>query len=83
MVFREVGTFGRIMSKVLTFLIRLYGGIVSPFTGRSCRFQPTCSAYAREAIEAHGAWKGSVLGVKRICKCHPFNKSPADDPVPD
>ena len=71
------------MKKVLTVLIRAYAGIISPFTVRSCRFQPSCSAYAREAIEVHGAVKGSGLAIKRICKCHPFNKSPAIDPVPD
>jgi len=71
------------MVRVLTFLIRIYTAAISPFMVRSCRFQPTCSSYAREAIEVHGAVKGGGLAVRRICKCHPFNKSPAIDPVPD
>ena len=83
MVLGEARAIGDIVSRILTLLIRVYAGMISPFMVRSCRFQPTCSAYARDAIKVHGALKGSGLAVKRICKCHPFNKSPANDPVPD
>lgn len=71
------------MKKILTLLIRIYMALISPFTVRSCRFYPTCSCYAQDAIEKHGAWKGSGLAIKRILKCNPFNKSPYEDPVPD
>jgi hypothetical protein len=50
-------------------------------TDVSCRFKPTCSKYTYEAIEKYGAWKGSLLGVKRIVRCHPWNKG-GFDPVP-
>ena len=73
----------KIMDKILLFLVRLYSQMISPFTVRSCRFYPTCSCYAQDAIQAHGALKGSFLALKRICKCHPFHKGPAHDPVPN
>lgn len=71
------------MSRLLQILIKAYAYAVSPFLGRNCRFEPTCSRYAQEAIGTHGALKGSWLAVKRICKCHPFYKGPGFDPVPD
>lgn len=62
--------------------IRVYRRYLSPLKGApSCRFHPTCSAYAVEAIETHGALEGSVLAVKRILKCHPFHPG-GHDPVP-
>jgi len=61
-------------------MIRLYQRI--PFSShRQCRFLPTCSNYALEAIEVYGAWKGSFLTIKRILRCHPFGSS-GYDPVP-
>lgn len=71
------------MKRVLQLLIRLYAAAISPFTVRSCRFHPTCSAYAHEAIGRHGALKGVWLAAKRIARCHPFHKGPAFDPVPE
>lgn len=71
------------MKILLQYIIKAYRLIVSPFLGRNCRFHPTCSAYTQEAIETHGALRGSWLGFKRICKCHPYYKGPAHDPVPE
>ena len=70
------------MKTVLKFLIKIYALALSPWMGRNCRFHPTCSAYALEAIDEHGALKGSWLAIKRLSKCHPFNKSDPTDPVP-
>lgn len=60
---------------------RGYKLTLSPFFGQSCRFLPTCSDYARDALIQHGAAKGGWLTVRRLCKCHPFGKS-GYDPVP-
>ncbi|MEM6379125.1 MAG: membrane protein insertion efficiency factor YidD, partial [Bacteroidota bacterium] len=55
--------------------------VISPFTQASCRFQPTCSQYAKEALEVHGLWKGGKLAIKRISRCHPLGGK-GFDPVP-
>ena len=55
--------------------------MLSPFIGQACRFEPTCSRYTEEAIKIHGVLKGSALGAKRICRCHPWNEG-GFDPVP-
>lgn len=70
------------MKKVLLWLIRFYRRGISPLTPPSCRFTPTCSAYAYEAINKHGVIKGGFLAVKRILRCHPFYKGDPYDPVP-
>lgn len=72
------------MKRLLLFLIRFYRKNISPTKPPSCRFIPTCSAYALEAVEKYGAWKGGWLAFKRLCKCHPFHKqkSIVYDPVP-
>lgn len=67
--------------KFLISLIRLYQIILSPFFGQQCRFTPSCSEYTRQAIERHGAGRGSWLGIRRIVRCHPFCKG-GYDPVP-
>lgn len=61
--------------------IRFYQGAISPHLPAACRYQPTCSQYAIEAVRKHGALKGSLLAVKRICRCHPWGGS-GYDPVP-
>jgi uncharacterized protein len=62
-------------------LIRAYKLTVSPLLPGACRFLPTCSVYAHEAIERHGIWRGGWLAVKRLARCHPFAASGVD-PVP-
>lgn len=62
--------------------VHLYRWTLSPFLGRQCRFHPTCSAYALEAIESHGPMKGWGLALRRILRCHPWG-APGFDPVPD
>jgi putative membrane protein insertion efficiency factor len=68
-------------AKLLLALIRLYQFVLSPFVGGACRFVPSCSVYAREAIERHGALRGSWLALRRLSRCHPFGGS-GFDPVP-
>ena len=70
------------MKKLLLSLIAFYRRHISPNTPPSCRFRPTCSAYAYEAINKYGAVKGGYLALKRLCKCHPFYKGDPYDPVP-
>lgn len=70
-----------IASRPAICIIRLYQWCVSPFLGPACRFHPTCSHYAAEALERHGLIKGGWLAAKRLSRCHPFGAS-GDDPVP-
>ncbi|EMD82807.1 membrane protein insertion efficiency factor YidD [Pacificimonas flava] len=69
------------MRAILLVVIRLWQRFVSPLYGPTCRFQPTCSAYAAEAVQRHGAVKGGFLAVRRILRCHPLGSS-GYDPVP-
>ncbi|MCC8023603.1 MAG: membrane protein insertion efficiency factor YidD [Clostridiales bacterium] len=69
------------MKRLLTYFIRVYQHSISPLTPGSCRFYPTCSAYAIEAIQVHGALKGSWLALKRIARCNPLFHG-GYDPVP-
>lgn len=69
------------MKQILMLLIRGYKKFISPMFPPSCRFQPTCSQYALEAIDRFGSIEGSVLAVKRVCRCHPFHPG-GYDPVP-
>ncbi|PHV70621.1 membrane protein insertion efficiency factor YidD [Sporanaerobium hydrogeniformans] len=71
------------MPKIVALkLIRFYQKAISPMLGQNCRFIPTCSQYTYEAIQIHGFFKGTLLGVIRISKCHPFHKV-MYDPVPE
>jgi len=70
-----------VMKMPLLFLLRLYKLGISPFLGQNCRFYPSCSDYAAEAIQTHGALKGSMLAGRRLCKCHPWHAGGLD-PVP-
>jgi len=70
------------MKLLLIGRIRGYRVFISPLFLPSCRFQPTCSRYAIEALDRHGVLKGSWLATRRICRCHPFNPG-GYDPVPD
>lgn len=70
------------LAHIIALPVRFYRLVFSPMVGKSCRYQPTCSAYAMEALETHGALKGSWLAAKRIGKCHPFGGS-GYDPVPE
>lgn len=69
------------MKTLLIWLIRGYRLLISPLFPPSCRFQPTCSQYAMQAIERFGALKGGWLAIKRILRCHPFQPG-GYDPVP-
>ncbi len=69
-------------NKIFIAIIRFYQLCISPMLGPHCRFSPTCSQYALEAINTYGAVKGLYLTVKRISKCHPFH-SGGHDPVPE
>lgn len=71
----------QILKKLFLFLIKFYQKCISPHKPPSCRFQPTCSHYAYEAVSKHGALKGGYLAIKRILKCHPFHPG-GYDPVP-
>jgi uncharacterized protein len=70
------------MKILLLLLVKSYRRFISPFFPPSCRFQPTCSTYALEAIEKHGSLKGGWLAIQRILRCHPFHPG-GYDPVPD
>lgn len=70
------------MKHIFLWLIRFYRKCISPYTPAHCRFTPTCSQYAYEAITKYGAFKGGWLAFRRILRCNPFNKSDPIDPVP-
>lgn len=73
------------LNKILIFplviLIKFYQYAISPWLGKNCRYEPTCSHYTLEALNVHGIFKGSYLGIRRILSCHPWGGS-GYDPVP-
>ena len=66
------------MKVLLLLLIKLYKLAISPLLGQNCRFYPSCSAYAHEAVRTYGAVKGSLLAGRRLCKCHPWHAGGVD-----
>lgn len=70
------------MKKIILAAIRFYRKHLSAVHGPCCRFIPTCSQYALEAVEKYGAWRGSVLALRRLLRCHPFYHGDMFDPVP-
>ncbi len=75
-----------VIARLLIAIVRLYQRLISPvlvlFFGRACRFEPSCSRYAVACLEMHGAWKGSLLSLVRLCKCQPFHPGGVDPPPP-
>ncbi len=71
----------RLLAKPLIGLVKLYRQVISPWLGGNCRFQPTCSTYAVEALQTHGVFRGTWLAARRIGRCHPWGGS-GYDPVP-
>jgi putative membrane protein insertion efficiency factor len=72
----------KVLSLVLLLPIWIYQKIISPFLPATCRYSPTCSAYAVEAIKKHGPFYGFYLAFRRILSCHPWSKKSGYDPVP-
>jgi putative membrane protein insertion efficiency factor len=70
------------MRKILIALIQLYRWFLSPLLGSNCRFYPSCSCYAQESLQRHGAFRGTWLAARRIGRCHPWHPG-GYDPVPD
>ncbi len=77
-----MSVFGLIFSKLIVGLVRFYQLVISPWTGNSCRYSPTCSQYMIEAVNEWGPAKGFWLGLKRIGRCHPWGAH-GHDPVPE
>lgn len=73
---------GVLLAWPLLLLVWLYRLVISPWLGNNCRFEPTCSRYALEALRQHGAFRGTWLAARRIARCHPWGGS-GYDPVPD
>jgi len=71
-----------VFARPLIGLVRAYRVALSPWLGANCRFQPTCSQYAIEALETHGALRGTLLALRRLSRCHPWGGD-GYDPVPD
>lgn len=70
------------MKRILLAVLRFYKGAISPLLPNACKYTPTCSAYAMEAIEKHGPWRGTLLAVWRVLRCNPFSRG-GYDPVPE
>ena len=76
-----VDALSRLLAWPILLLVQIYRVTISPLLGANCRFEPTCSSYAIEALRQHGAFRGSALAAKRIARCHPWGSS-GYDPVP-
>jgi len=75
---RKPNRVSRLLASLLTLPINVYRTWISPMTGPSCRFYPSCSQYAVTALSVHGAGKGSLLAIGRICRCHPWTPGGVD-----
>ena len=75
-------TLSRIPQLVLVAVLRVYQAVISPMTGPSCRYYPSCSSYALLAVQRHGAIRGTWLAVKRVARCHPWTPGGVDDVPP-
>jgi uncharacterized protein len=73
-------TIVRLPGEALILLVRVYQYTLSPIVGRQCRFEPTCSQYFIAAVRKHGAVSGTLRGIGRICRCHPFHPGGYDPP---
>lgn len=82
MVLEKTGILRRALIGALQAPVRAYRFFFSPLIGHDCRFHPTCSAYALEALEKHGPLRGLWLTAARLLSCHPYAKRPFNDPVP-
>ena len=69
-----------LVAGILILLIELYRYSLSPIFGNGCRFDPSCSHYAQDALRKYGAWRGSIMSIKRVLRCHPWHE-PGYDPV--
>ncbi|MFM2112388.1 MAG: rane protein insertion efficiency factor YidD [Pseudomonadota bacterium] len=78
---RIAGSLNRLLAQALMLPVRGYRLLLSPWLGSACRFNPTCSVYALEALDTHGAAQGSYLAARRILRCHPWCAG-GHDPVP-
>jgi putative membrane protein insertion efficiency factor len=70
------------LARVIIWLVKLYQRAISPLLGPVCRFEPSCSRYAVACLEMHGAARGGLLSIVRLCKCHPFHPGGFDPPPP-
>jgi uncharacterized protein len=69
------------ITKIILLLLKFYKRIISPYVPPGCRFLPSCSDYAAEAVQKHGPWRGGLFALKRLCRCHPWGGHGVD-PVP-
>ncbi|QQE12627.1 membrane protein insertion efficiency factor YidD [Planctomycetota bacterium] len=73
--------FNNLIAAILIFMVMIYRFTLSPFLGRHCRYHPTCSQYMIDAIKKYGPYRGTLKGIKRIFRCHPFSKHDHYDPA--
>jgi putative membrane protein insertion efficiency factor len=79
---KAVGLLRVALKGFLISILTLYRWMISPLLGANCRYEPSCSCYGIEAIRLHGPWRGVILTLKRIGRCHPWTTSGGYDPVP-